>query len=149
MKNTCILLLLIISSAVTALGQSVADQLRVAECSFRLYDGPTELKLLDQMITMRSVNTSSSGLKTFGRVYHIEMTYKGAEVELKNALIEFLDEQKRPLHATRMSDTSRFMKVDTLGYRPSPKVRYIAISLEGIPLRLLDEVVSIRISKEK
>jgi hypothetical protein len=69
------------------------------------------------------------------------------EMELKNALIEFLDINKRPLHAIQAEDASRYMKVNTLGNRPSPRVRYIAISLEGIPLRLLDEVVSIRIAK--
>ncbi|WP_372799191.1 hypothetical protein [Pontiella sp.] len=134
-------------SFLPSFGQSVADQLRVAECSFRLYNGPTEVEVIDQMVTMRGFEKTTGDLKTFGSAYHLEFTYKGDAVDLTGGTIEFLDEDKRPLHAMAAEDESRFMQVDTLGHRPNPKTRYIAISLEGIPLRLLDEVVSIRIRK--
>jgi hypothetical protein len=147
MKNACLVLFLILSAAGSALGQSIANQLTVAKCSFQFYAGPTELEVLDQMVTTRSVQNSNPELKTFGRAYFIEVEYKGDEMEMNNALIEFLDENKRPLHAFRVEDASQYMKVNTLGHRPNPRVRYIAISLEGIPLRLLDDVISIRISK--
>jgi len=139
----------VLAITTAAFGQSVADQLLVAECSFRLYDGFTEVVVLDQMVTTRAVASPGSELKTWGQAYHIEFTYKGDGVELANALVEFLDDKKRPLHAFRLGDSSQYMKVDTLGNRPNPKTRYIAISLQGIPLRLLDEVVAIRISGGK
>jgi hypothetical protein len=145
MKNVCVLMFLMISTAVSVLGQSIANQLLIADCSFRLFDGPTELKVIDQMVTKRTVRGSNTELKTFGEAYFIEFTYVGNEMVLENAQVEFLDEDKRPLHEISLDDSSRYMKVNMLGSRPSPQTRFVAISLEGIPLRLLDGVVSIRI----
>ena len=93
------------------------------------------------------MNSANAELKSSVRVYHIEFTYKGAEMKLKNGLVEFLDEHKQPLHVIRLEDASRYMKVDTLGHRSNPRTRYIAISLQGIPLRILDKVVNVRISR--
>jgi hypothetical protein len=146
MKKICVLMSLITITTASVFGQSIADQLTIAECSFRLYNGPTELEILNQMVTSRAVASANPEFNSSVRVYHIEFTYRGAEMTLQNAKVEFLDGHKRPLHAIQLSDASRYMKVDTLGHRPNPLTRYIAISLQGIPLRLLDEVVSIRIS---
>ena len=146
MKKAGVLISLIVIAATSVFGQSIADQLLVAECSFRLYNGPTELVILDQMVSARAVASANPELNFSVRVYHLEFTYKGDEMNLKNARVEFLDKNKRPLHAIQLADASRYMTVDSLGHRPNPRTRYIAISLQGIPLRLLDEVVSIRIS---
>lgn len=146
MKNAFVIISMITLSALSTLGQSVADQLAIAQCSFRLFDGPTELKVLDQMITRRAVEKSTGDLKTFGTAYHIEFTYKGDDLNLRGATVEFLDKDKRPVHELVLGE-SRSMNITTLGSRPLPKTHYIAISLEGIPLRLLDEVISIRIKK--
>ncbi len=146
MKTGCVMMSLIALIATSTFGQSIADQLLVADCSFRLFNASTELKILDQMVTTRAVESSNAELNSSVCAYHIEFTYTGVEMKLKGARVEFLDENKRPLHAIQLEDSSRYMKVDTLGHRPNPKTRYLAISLQGIPLRLLDEVVSIRIS---
>lgn len=145
MKKTRVMALsFVLAIATSAFGQSIADQLLVAKCSFRLFDGSTEVVILDQMVTKRAAKGSNPS----GQAYFIEITYKGKEMELADAKVEFLDANKRPLHAIWLENTS-YMKVDTMGNRPSPKTRYIAISLQGIPLRLLDGVVSIRISGGK
>jgi hypothetical protein len=137
-------MIVITLSALSSWGQSIADQLAIAHCSFRLFAGPSEVTVLDQIITQRAVSKSSEGLKTFGTAYHIEITYKGEALNLQGATVEFLDSTKRPLHTIAL-DGTRFMNVTLQGSRSLPKTHYIAISLEGIPLRLLDEVVSIRI----
>lgn len=148
MKRACALVSLLALTATASFGQSIAEQLLVAECSFRLYDGPTEVEVLDQMVTMRAFEKSTDHLKTFGSAYHIEFTYKGDPMVVEAAVIEFLDEDKRPLHAIQVEDESRYMRVETLGHRPRPKTQYLAISLEGVPLRLLDQVVSIRVKNK-
>ncbi|VGO16945.1 hypothetical protein PDESU_05538 [Pontiella desulfatans] len=112
-------------------GQSIADQLAVAVCSFRLYDSHTEVEVLDQMVTTRAVKSSNPELNTSGHTYFIEFTYKGKEIKLANAQVEFLDEHKRPLHAIQLDDAGGYMKVDPLGNRPNPQTRYIAISLQA------------------
>lgn len=147
MKKACVIMCVSVLAAASSFGRTIADQLQVAECSFRLYDGPTEVEILDQMVTMRAFEKSNGDLKTFGSAYHIEIAYKGDPINMEAAVIEFLDKDKRPLHAITVEDESRFMRVETLGHRPRPKTQYIAISLEGIPLRVLDEVISIRIKK--
>ncbi len=147
MKKLGIIVGLFVVTVVSTFGQSIADQLKVAECSFRFFDGPTELKVIDQMVTMRSVEKLNGEIKTYGRAYHIEFSYIGDSVGLSGATIEFLDKNKRPIHSLYLEDEGRFMKVDTQGQRMNPKTRYVAISLEGIPLRVLDGVISIRIKK--
>lgn len=146
MKTVCVMMSLMAIIATSTFGQSIADQLLVAECSFRLFNGSTELNVIDQMVTSRAVASSKEELNSSVSAYHLEFTYKGAEMKLKSASVEFLDEKKRPLHAIQLEDPSRYMKVDTLGHRPNPKTRYVVISLQGVPLRLLDKVASIRIS---
>jgi hypothetical protein len=145
MKKVCVFLSLITITASSVCGQSISDQLLVAECSFRYYNGPTELVILDQMITTRAVASAKPELNSSTRAYHIEFTYKGDEITLQGARVEFLDDHKRPLHAINLKDASHYMKVDTLGHRPNPRSRYVAINLQGIPLQFLDEVISIRI----
>jgi hypothetical protein len=129
MKTAYMIMSLFVLSAVVAAGQSIADRLKVAECSFKLFDGPTELEVLDQMVTKRAVRNSNPEIRTFGSAYHIEFMYRGDELTLNNAVIEFLDKDKRPLHAITAESESRFMNVTRLGNRPHPKVRFIAISL--------------------
>lgn len=148
MKKVYLVMSLLIMSAGSVFGQSIADQLKVAECSFRFFDGPTELKVIDQMVTMRSVEKLNGEIKTYGRAYHIEFSYIGDPVSLSGSTVEFLDKNKRPIHSLFLEDEGRFMKVDTEGQRMNPKTRYVALSLEGIPLRVLDGVISIRIKKD-
>jgi hypothetical protein len=47
-----------------------------AACTFRLFAGPTELNVVDQMVTMRGFKKTNGGLKTFGGAITLNYCYR-------------------------------------------------------------------------
>ncbi|NNJ70834.1 MAG: hypothetical protein HKP10_06040 [Kiritimatiellales bacterium] len=149
---------LIVATALSILalpshGQSVADQLKVADCNFKiLYEGE-EVQVQRQMITLRAVSESeevkieNNYFKIHSaayRAYHLEFSYSGDLIDYNDVgYVEFYNRQNKRIHIADLEKDSR--RISESEKRMPQKVRYFAISLEDTPLLLLDEVSYINI----
>ncbi len=154
MKKTGLILATVLSIlTLSSYGQSVADQLKQADCNFQiLYEGK-EVQVQRQMITLRAtseseeVKISNNYFKVYGgayRAYHLEFAYSGDLIDYNDVRqAEFYNKENKRIH---IADIQRDSRRITESEKSSPhKLRYFAISLENTPLLLLDEVSYINI----
>ena len=158
-------LLFTLLAALTACGQTgtgtgsratIFGYLAEVETSYRITLESKNLKVLRQGITQRAVRgpqysesrsrdgsvTTSSGLSGY-RAYFLEFLYEDATIVAEQSVIDFYSGPD-VLFSTTVADRAYRMAVTTDTRR---EIKAFAISLEGIPLVILDEVDRLEIRK--
>ena len=139
-----------------AQSETLSDSLKVADCEFIIRYKSRKLDVLRQMITLRAVSETkteqgnSKGAAGY-RAYHLEFCYEGDYIRSRVFLrVDFKNAKGQRLHTIWMLPDERHMNES--GDRPlslERKSRYFAISLENVPLLLLDDVAEIAIEDNR
>jgi len=133
------------SSLLTA-QDSIFKQLALAETKFAITLNDHSLQVASQGITLRAVsdrkvhnrNQADEQINDFAyRAYHLEFAFKQKyKVRDGFEVVEFI-EGNEVIHTISLKDSSRkIASVDERRY----ETNFLAISLEGVPLTMLDSI---------
>ncbi|MDF7801776.1 hypothetical protein P4C99_20020 [Pontiellaceae bacterium B1224] len=131
--------------------QSISGQLKAADCHFLIKNDGKDVQTLDQKITLRAVSEKdtvviNSREQVYGsgyRSYHLEFAYTKDHPDrpIQANSIEFLNDKDELIHRISLLKNDRTMAESE--QTRTLRVRYMAVSLQGIPLTLLDDVAVI------
>jgi len=156
MKSVLWLPLCILVSVATIEAAPLFDSLGVIKTNFKITLNDTPLEISRQGITQRVVTDEIRGRRDAGeevinhiayQAYHLELAYKLKFIDQRDyAVIEFYNSSNELIHEYAINDKNRSFTTSSERRYDS---NYLALSLKGVPLVMLDSVSRINLRKSK
>ncbi|MDZ7721330.1 MAG: hypothetical protein U5R06_00530 [candidate division KSB1 bacterium] len=134
--------------------QSISEQLKQADCQFEIYYEDQKLDVIKQMITKRAVHYQDTEGGYAYETYFLEWVYENGH-EIKDdsqTQAHFYTSQNQKIHSIRIGWSDYLSHEYLRKKNQSPKNNnfkryYYSISLEKVPVFVLDDTFKIVISK--
>lgn len=142
--------------ACTSYADTLSDQLKVADCNYRILRKGEPINVVKQIITLRAtaekgeVNLSeptqpelTGAYGTGYRSYYIEFSFMDTRIDFSDVdNIEFYAGETLVYVSDIRNQSRQMVESDE---RTEQKKRYFSINLQGIPLLMLDDITTINI----